>query len=366
MTNEENALFSFQKHALSNMKSAFKWFSFVMFCFITAVAVAQVPENTTVNSNDDFPDFTKLGGDKKTNPPATTTQPQNKPTTGTTSPNSSTPAAGTTGGGAPQKIEPAENKGDVPADVDAPLDGIVERKTILEKEILPWEPVRESDVMWSKRVWRVIDVREKMNLPFIYPEEPFFSILMKGVQDSSLRAFKTDNDKFWYKMSAQEVQTIGSRVDTITQVDPITYETKIRVVISKINPEDIKRYRIKEEWFFDKQYSTMKVRILGIAPLRDVTDDAGNFLFEQALFWVRYPDCREVFGRHRVFIDGNDSNPMSWEDLFELRRFSSYVSKESNVHNRRLQDYMQGIDILLEGEKIKQEIFNYEHDLWSY
>ena len=345
------------------MKSAFKWFSLVMFCFITAVAVAQVPENTTVNNNDDFPDFTKIPGDKKANPPAPTTTPTTTPTGTTPTPPTTTPAANGTG---QQKIEPAENKGEVPADADAPLDGIVEKRTVLEKEILPWEPVRESDVMWSKRVWRVIDVREKMNLPFIYEEEPFFSIIMKGIQDSVLKAYKTDNDKFWYKMSPQEVSTIGSRVDTITKVDPITYETKLIVVVTKLDPKDIRRYRIKEEWFFDKQYSTMKVRILGIAPLRDVLDDAGNFLFEQPLFWVRYPDCREYFGRHRVFIDGNDSNPMSWEDLFELRRFSSYVFKESNVHNRRLEHYLQGIDILLEGEKIKQEIFNYEHDLWSY
>jgi gliding motility associated protien GldN len=349
------------------MKSAIKWFSLVMFCFIAAIAVAQVPEQTTVNSNDDFPDFTKLGGDKKpASTPTTTTKPTTGTPTSTSTPTSSSTSTGTPAAGAQPKIEPAENKGDVPKDADAPLDGIVERKTILEKEVLPWEPVRESDVMWSKRVWRVIDVREKMNLPFVYPEEPFFTIIMKGIKDSTLRAFKTDNDKFWYKLSAQEVSTIGSRVDTITKVDPITYETKLIIAVSTLNPEDIKRYRIKEEWFFDRQYSTMKVRILGIAPLRDVMDDAGNFLFEQPLFWIRYPDCREYFGRHRVFIDGNDSNPLSWEDLFELRRFSSYVFKESNVHNRRLQDYMQGIDILLEGEKIKQEIFNYEHDLWSY
>jgi gliding motility associated protien GldN len=222
--------------------------------------------------------------------------------------------------------------------------------------------------MWNKRIWRVIDVREKMNLPFVYPEEPFFTIIMKGIQDSTsgIKAYKSDNDKFWYKLTAQEVSTIGSRVDTITQVDPITYETKLKVVVSQINVDDIKRYRVKEEWYFDKQYSALKCRILGIAPLKDETDDAGNFLYERPLFWIRYPDCREYFARHRVFIDGNDINPMSWEDLFEMRRFSSYVYKESNVHNRRLQDYLQGIDILLEGEKIKQEIFNFEHDLWSY
>ena len=350
------------------MKSTFKWLSLAIFSLVTTIAVAQVPENVTVNNNDDFPDFTKVGttGNNK-KPASTTTNSQSTP-----APQTAPQTAPTTGGAVsnqqPIKIEPAENRGDVPKDADAPLDGIVERKTILEKQVLPWEPVRESDIMWSKRVWRVIDVREKINQPFTYPEEPFITMLLKGIQDSSSRltAYKTDNDKFWYKLTPQEVSTMGSSVDTISQVDPITYETKLKIVVNKLNTDDIKRFRIKEEWFFDKQYSTLKVRILGIAPLKDVTDEMGNFMYEQALFWVRYPDCRDYFARHKAFVEGNDSNPMSWEDLFELRRFSSYIYKEANVQDRRLQDYLQGMDLLLEGEKIKQEIFNFEHDLWSY
>ena len=341
------------------MKSAFKWFSMAAFSLMISVAVAQVPEEVKTNDNDAFPDFT--GGSKATTPAKTTT---------TTAP-PQTQSANTTQqqptGTSQPKVEPAENSGDIPPDADAPLDGIVQRKLILDKQLLPWEPVREADILWSKRVWRVIDIREKINLPFIYPEMPFFTVLMNGIQrDTAIKAYKADNDKFHYKMSSQELQGILSHADTITQIDPTTYETKIKVVFNKINPDDIKRYRIKEDWYFDRQYSVLKVRILGISPLKDVTNEAGEFMYEQPLFWIRYPDCREYLARNRAFIEGNDSNPMSWEDLFEQRRFSSYVWKESNVHNRRLQDYLQGIDLLLEGEKIKAEIFNYEHDLWSY
>ena len=357
-----------------------KWFSLAAFSLMISVAVAQVPEEVKTNTNDAFPDFT--GGNKTTTPakPATTPSTTPTPSTQPQFPASATqpqfPAATTTApstttqqpGGAPSvKVEPADNIGDIPPDVDAPLDGIIERKLILDKQLLPWEPVREADILWSKRVWRVIDVREKINLPFIYPEMPFFTVLMKGInKDTAIKAYKADNDKFWYKMSSQELQSILSHADTIIQIDPTTYETKYKVVYNKINPDDIKRYRVKEDWYFDRQYSVLKVRILGIAPLKDVTNEAGEFLYEQPLFWIRYPDCREYLARHRAFIEGNDSNPMSWEDLFEQRRFSSYVWKESNVHNRRLQEYLQGIDLLLEGEKIKAEIFNYEHDLWSF
>ena len=346
-----------------------KWLGSVAFSFAVSFAVAQVPEDTPPTNNDAFPDFTKIGQPSST--PAT------KPTTTaptTTAPTAQKPSSTsqqqpTTGGnGVKPKVEAGEIPTDIPADADAPLDNIVERKTILEKNVLPWEPIRESDVFWSKLIWRVIDVREKINQPFTYPEEPFFTILLNGIKDTvaGIRAYKSDNDKFKYKLSVQELQGLVNKVDTITKIDPNTYETKVIPVYSKIDPNDIKRYRVKEMWYFDKQQSVLKVRILGIAPLKDVTDEAGNFLYEQPLFWVYYPNCREYLGRHRAFIEGNGSSPMSWEDLLELRHFSSYVSKEENVQNRRLQDYLQGIDLLLEGEKIKSDIFNFEHDLWSY
>jgi gliding motility associated protien GldN len=251
-------------------------------------------------------------------------------------------------------------------DADAPLDGIVGKNTIVEKQVLPYESIREADVMWEKRVWRVLDVREKMNLAFSYPEEPFISIVMNGVKDSTLKAYSIEDDKFHHKLSAKEVMTLGSSIDTIPYFDPITYEQKFRIVENKMDADAVKRFRMKEVWFFDKESSVLKVRILGIAPLKDQTDEMGNFLYEQPLFWIYYPDCREYFAKHRVFADNNDASPISWEDLFEQRRFSSYIFKESNVYDRRLQQYLSGIDILLEGEKIKQDIFNYEHDLWSY
>ena len=367
------------------MKFAFNRFFIFTFCLLANIAFAQTPEST--DPGDAVPDFT--GNSKKkpkptnttTLPPATTTtQPANPPTVPATNtnsfPNNTAPSntgmQSNTGNVAPKiKIEEAEKtNADMLPDKDAPLDGIVERKTILDKQVLPYESIREADILWSKRIWRVIDVREKLNLPFANQETgaSFFEILMRGIQDSAsgIKAYKTDNDKFTNKFTSQEVANIGARIDTVEIIDPNTFEKKYKIAPSHVNPSDVKRYRIKEDWFFDKQYSVLKVRILGIAPMINAYDEAGNFLYERVMFWVRYPDCREFLARQNAFIGGNDANPMSWEDVMETRRFASYIYKESNVYNRRLQDYMQGNDILLEGEKIKSEIFNYEHDLWSY
>lgn len=250
---------------------------------------------------------------------------------------------------------------------DRPLDDIVEKRTITEKRVLAYDHIREADIFWEKRVWRVIDTREKMNLPFAYPERPFFSILMDAAEAGEITVYSVEDDKFSQRLTPDEVKAMGASVDTITTFDPVTYEEKIEVVTNDINPEDVKRFRLKEIWFFDEETSTLQVRILGIAPLLDVKDEnTGEFRYEQPMFWVYYPEARETLARERVFNFKNDSTNQTWEDLLEARFFSSYIIKASNVHDRRLQEYLSGVDLLLESEKIRQEIFNFEHDLWSY
>lgn len=250
---------------------------------------------------------------------------------------------------------------------DRPLDDIVEKRTITEKRVLAYDHIREADIFWEKRVWRVIDTREKMNLPFAYPERPFFSILMDAAEAGEITVYSVEDDKFSQRLTPDEVKAMGASVDTITTFDPVTYEEKIEIVTNDINPEDVKRFRIKEIWFFDEETSTLQVRILGIAPLLDVKDEnTGEFRYEQPMFWVYYPEARETLARERVFNFKNDSTNQTWEDLLEARFFSSYIIKASNVHDRRLQEYLSGVDLLLESEKIRQEIFNFEHDLWSY
>ncbi len=251
-------------------------------------------------------------------------------------------------------------------DEEGPLDDVVDKRTIMEKRVLPYDHIREADLFWEKRIWRVIDVREKMNLPFAYPERPFFSILMDAAEAGEITVYDAENDKFTSALDPDEVASMGASIDTVTTFDPVTYEEKIQIVTNEINPEDVKRFRVKEIWFFDEESSTLQVRILGIAPLLDVKDENGNFKYEKPMFWVYYPSAREMLARERVFNYGNDASPMSWEDLLEMRFFASFVYKESNVFDQRLQDYLSGVDLLLEGRNIEAEIFNFEHDLWSY
>jgi gliding motility associated protien GldN len=174
---------------------------------------------------------------------------------------------------------------------DKPLDDITEKRMTIEHRILPYDHIREADIFWEKRIWRVIDVREKMNKTFSYPERPFFSILMDAAINGEITVYSTEDDKFTAPLTPDEVAAKGASIDTVITFDPETYAEQIQVVRNELNPEDVKRFRLKEIWFFDEETSTMQVRILGIAPLIDITDDNGNFLYEQPMFWVYYPEA---------------------------------------------------------------------------
>ncbi len=247
------------------------------------------------------------------------------------------------------------------------IDDIVKKRLIFENRVLPYEPIREADIPWEKRIWRVVDVREKLNLPFQYPEKPFFSIISDAATSGEIKVFQ--DEKFKEMLTPDEVLAKLIVMDTSLVIDPETYEEQVKVTSNPVNPSDIKRWRIKEIWYFDEETSTMGVRILGFAPYKDVYDDeTGLFLYEIPLFWVYYPEVRDELARHRVFNDYNDASALTWYDLFEQRKFSSYIYKQSNVLDVRLKDIFpeNGVDRLMESERIKREIFNWEHDLWSY
>lgn len=263
-----------------------------------------------------------------------------------------------------QRPENVITESSEPADSSIFMDDIVQRRTIFDQRVLPYESLREADIPWEKRIWQVIDVREKMNLAFIYPKNPFFQIINEAATSGMVAAFRDED--FKQLMQAVEIEGMMFSMDTIQVIDPETYETKTSVVKNEISAESIKFFRIKEVWFFDRESSRMKVRILGIAPIRERII-AGK-AEEQAMYWLYYPQIREILARHRSFNDFNDASPLSWDDVFEMRRFSSYIYKESNSQDLRLKDFfpVDGVARLREGEKIKNKLFNFEQDLWEY
>ena len=258
------------------------------------------------------------------------------------------------------------------------LDGIYQPEHTLERRVIPYSPLREADVMWLRRVWRRVDLREKINHPLYFPEKPeqgrksLFDVIKESIlNDGTLTAYDPgplgDDDMFTKRMTPDEVRGLLSKKDTSYTEDLLTGEMKPVVVTIDVNSTDVKWYEIKEEWFFDRQRSVMEVRIIGICPMMAVTDElTGEFRGLKKLFWIYYPEARYVFVKSEIFNRGNDVERRTYEDIFWKRQFGSYIVKMSNVYNRSIDQYKKGLDALLEAEELKETIFNMEHDLWSY
>lgn len=256
-------------------------------------------------------------------------------------------------------------------------DASIERNLIKDRQPLAYEHIREDDAVYRQRVWREIDTREKMNLPFRYAADEdngnqrFIAIILKAIREREITAFDASlDDRFTTPLTpAKVMETFAGGVDTVPVYDMQGNIERYEVRTREFDPDSIYQFRIKEEWVFDKESSRMFVRILGISPIKPQYTSSGQFIGMIPMFWIYYPDARGVLSRYEAFNGKNFGARMTWEELFENRMFSSYITKSTmdNPYDRRLKDYIKDpILRLLEGENIKDKIFNYEQDLWSY
>lgn len=306
--------------------------------------------------------------------------------------------------------------------IDGPAGIIPEH--IPTKRMIPYEPVREADILWSKRVWQFIDLREKINQTLYYPLDeitPYgtwrrntthwslWTIIRTHVLSGDLRVFSPydplsfglgvkDGYEFKYPIDPEPGGTFYT--DSVFRNDllwylgylgpqsdiPIVDEYGDPVIVTDANGDtgylypdrdtmwytskDIIQYHLKEDWFFDKERSVLDVRIMGIAPVvYDMEEDPnGNRSIRgtKELFWLYFPHCRYVFNNYFVYNEHNDVQWMSFDDLFWKRRFNAVIYKESNVYDREIGDYRFGVDALYEDQLLKNEIRNLEHDVWEF
>jgi gliding motility associated protien GldN len=257
------------------------------------------------------------------------------------------------------------------------LDGAYIKEHTKTQRVVPYSHLREADIMWARRVWRTVDLREKLNHPLYYPIEPIndrkslFDVIKQGLLvDGSITAYDAGplllDDEFRKPLLAGELKDIFTRVDTVYTEDLNTGEMIPTIQEVTLESRDIKMYKIKEDWIFDKQRSSMDIRILGLAPMREVRGEDGEVRGYAPIFWLYYPELRYVLVNWDVFNRENDAERRSFESIFWKRQFASYITKWSNVYDRQLSDYKTGIDGLLEGEEIKQALFEFEHDLWNF
>lgn len=243
---------------------------------------------------------------------------------------------------------------------------------VKERKAIPYRYVREANIKWAKRIHRVIDVREKQNKVMHWPRNPFYLLVWNAAMNGEVTAYMNDS---LTSIKTPEDITKEISIETTVQVpnpenpdDP--YDLIPQTVVETLEPSSIVKYRLMEDWTFDYNYSDFKARIIAIAPLISPLTESGIELGEVPLYWLKMDDLRDKLAQEEVFNSKNDAARMSFDHWFQMRQFSSYIVKESNMYDldiSMMEEFRDdGVEALLESDRIKNELFILEHDLWEY
>lgn len=265
------------------------------------------------------------------------------------------------------------------------------KKTEAEKNAdndkpLPYGYIGDRDVFMGKTVWELIDVDQRVNYPMYYPvddskdlgseRKPLFEVIMKGIDDGKITEVY-DSGYFTSKKTKQDIDKARISIDTTNEGlvqkndgDPISDEF---IVKSTIEASDVKGYKIKGFWYFDKRQGELKYRLQGICPLvpdvftKNKEENKNDAPIE--LFWIYFPASRDVLHGAKAFNERNSAMPFTFDHLLNSRRFNAVIYLEENVYgDREIKDYMKENSQmqLLESERVKEKIRNFELDMWNY
>ncbi|MCD2260221.1 type IX secretion system ring subunit PorN/GldN [Psychroserpens luteolus] len=245
--------------------------------------------------------------------------------------------------------------------------------------------VDDRDILFSKMTWEKVVLDERVNFPMYFPVDTnnigkerrsLYHTLIAAVQEGKIKNVYNDS-YFTEKRSMKELGDITTKVDTLDigydQLNADGYVDPEYIRTRNIEAFDISAYLIKGLWYFDKRHGELKYRVLGIAPAApdinfiDSEDEANKV--PNALFWVFFPEAREVLHEGKAFNNRNSAMPITFDHLLNSRRFNGYMYKEENVYgDREVKDYIadNALMQLLESDRIKDKIRNFEQDMWSY
>ncbi|MCC7532906.1 MAG: hypothetical protein IT246_03080 [Bacteroidia bacterium] len=238
------------------------------------------------------------------------------------------------------------------------------------------EPTREANVLHAKRIWRVIDLREKKNVTAKWPRNPISNVLYNAALSGKLRPYRNDSLNKWYDL--EEFVAIGADTFFVKKlIDPNDEDFyTIDTVVDHFKPDEkINLLLLMEDVYFDSKTSREYSQITAIAPLYNKT--VSNIdLGLLPLCWFKYydrknleSDCRQIFVNSLMYNSGNPYQKFSYMDWFEQRLFTSVIIKESNPYDLFIMDDPEvkrnGINALIKAANVNEQKGNREEDYYE-
>ena len=260
-------------------------------------------------------------------------------------------------------------------------------------EFVDYENVEDKNILWSKVVYEFIDLNERLNFPLLFPvndtkyddtRKSLWRVIRENIENGKIsEVYDSNNDNFTEasRIIGKDSTDLEANIYknyNITDIYKSKYVPESFVPREVASSADIFGYVIKGIWYFDKIHAELRYRLLAIQPYgTDLKTSVDGEETETGYFWIWYPSIREILDDHLVFNDKNNNNRISFDELLINRRFSSYIYKYDNVYgDREIREYIRQRDnesyaqwqtrIVMESERIKKEILDFEIDMWGY
>lgn len=252
---------------------------------------------------------------------------------------------------------------------------------VVGKKAIPYPFLRESDVVWRTTIWRKIDFNESFNQFFYFPFEAekntqgrinLVNLILQAVNNGSFEIYEDDDMKIPQDVETalRQTMSVSTKENEVGEDEWGEPIIQIDTIRDPLDAATVKMAQLKEFWYIDKQDTRQKVRIVGMSfqYTKDVIKAGNQDTQTDWTFWVPmdFMTVRQVLINANAYVETNDVAERSYDDIFVQRYFDSYITRESNTHNRSVTDYLTGVDAIYESQMIEEKIFDIESDMWEY
>lgn len=299
------------------------------------------------------------------------------------------------------------------AKVDEPLvpkkkrkpvqDGYIFTDSLLSDSAISYPYVDIKDVIYTKRIWRDIDFRDPGNKVLNSPVVNLVQEIYKAVEAGELDLYENNdenfkNDPLGLSSDPAMEKKFGkkSSVASYAFLGESLKQDKDGNSVASLN-SDAKEYfnwnfykiRLKEDWILDGKRGVFEPRIVGVGlvkyqaliesdPLLTPIDTAAISLATTVgepdgtlVGWIRFDDLRNVLSKVKIPNENNDFSGITYDDIFMKRLFYSTIIKESTAGDKLKELIVNGRkltpkELLLESERIKKQMADFEQGLWEY
>jgi len=263
---------------------------------------------------------------------------------------------------------PDTSANDILIDTIPVTDGFYQVNNLSDAVPFAYPKVNTKNIRFYKRIWRDIDLKDEKNFIFATPGASLIEAIMAGIKEGKLTPYSPEDDSFKTRMTAREGEARFADSVLVPIFDDEGNQIDAQMALNEFNPERVTKFRIKEDLFFDKQRGRLETRIIGVAPLMDIStsEELAESVGSTPAFWLYFPQLRYTLVKIDVSDPDRGLYDMSMDDLFVQRKFESKIIRESSPGGQQTQFALTEEESNQDATEIEDKIEKYKKKIWTY